>query len=60
MPSLPLHFWNEGSLQAIENSLGSFITVDNPSLSAKLQKLGKILVAMDIHSGLPEVLEIES
>jgi hypothetical protein len=59
MPSLPLHFWNEGSIQAIENSLGSFITVDNPSLSAKLQKLGKILVAMDIHSGLPEVLEIE-
>jgi hypothetical protein len=59
LPGLPLHFWNEGALQAIGNSLGNFISVDKSSLSAASRKVGKVLVEMDIHFGLPEVMEIE-
>jgi hypothetical protein len=33
--------------------------VDRQTLSASSRKIGKILVEMDIHCGLPEVIEIE-
>jgi hypothetical protein len=59
LPGLPLQLWNEGALAAIGNSLGTFITVDRLTLSAPNRKMGKILVEMDIHGGLPELLEIE-
>jgi hypothetical protein len=54
-----LHFWNEGALQAIGNTLGLFISVDKDSLSAVSRKIGRVMVEMDIHLGLPENLEIE-
>jgi hypothetical protein len=59
LPGLPLQLWNEGAMQAIENSLGKFIMVDRTTLSAASRKVGRILVEMDIHLGLPEVIEIE-
>jgi hypothetical protein len=34
LPGLPWHFWNEGALWAIGNSLGLFIVVDTESLTA--------------------------
>jgi hypothetical protein len=46
-------------LQAIGNSLGKFIMVDKASLSAASRKVGRIMVEMDIHLGLPETIEIE-
>jgi hypothetical protein len=59
LPGLPIQLWNEGALKAIGDSLGTFITVDHQSLRALVRKVGKILVEIDIHGGLPEVLEVE-
>jgi hypothetical protein len=59
LPGLPLHFWNEEAIQAIGNSLGRFIAHDSSSLTGSSRKLGRVLVEMDISTGLPENLEIE-
>jgi hypothetical protein len=59
LPALPLQFWNKAALEAIGNSLGSFLSVDNSSLLNPSRKIGKVLVEMNIHGGLPELLEIE-
>jgi hypothetical protein len=44
---------------AIGNSIGRFISVDEQALGAPCRKLGKILVEVDVHSGLLETLEIQ-
>jgi hypothetical protein len=54
-----LQFWNEGALMAMGNTLGRFIALDTSSLTDATRKMGKILVELDIHEGLPEVLDIE-
>jgi hypothetical protein len=59
LPGLPLHLWNEGALTAIGNSLGTFIALDTQLLSGPLRKMGRVLVEIDITSGLPETLEID-
>jgi len=59
LPRLPIHLWNEGALKAIENALGRFISLDNSSLQNTSRKMGRILVEVDIHEGLPEVMDIE-
>jgi hypothetical protein len=59
LPGLPLYLWNEGALRAIGNSLGKFISLDSKFQSDPGRKIGKVLVEMDIYSGLPETLEIE-
>jgi len=58
-PGLPIHLWNEEDLKAIGNVLGSFITVDYQALKAPARKVSKLLVEINMHGGLPEVLEIE-
>jgi hypothetical protein len=58
LPGLPLHFWNEGSLKAIGNSLGQFISLDTQSLKSPSRIMGRILVAIDITTGLQDKLEI--
>jgi hypothetical protein len=40
LPGLPLHFWNEGALKAIGESLGRFISLDEPTQKKQLGKLG--------------------
>jgi hypothetical protein len=59
LPGLPLHFWNEGALKDVGNALGQFISLDNSILLDSSRKVGKILVEIDIHEGLPKVLDIE-
>jgi hypothetical protein len=59
LPGLPLQFWNKAALEAIGNSLGTFLSIDNSTLTASSRKIGKVLVEMDVHGGLPELLEIE-
>lgn len=59
LPGPPLHFWNEEAFRAIGNSLGRFIALDPSSLAGSSRKLGKVLVEMDISTGLPENLEID-
>jgi hypothetical protein len=59
LPGLPIHFWNEGALKAIGNALGKFISLDHSSLQNTSRKLGRILVEVDLHEGLPEVMDIE-
>jgi len=58
-PALPLHLWNEGAMKAIGNALGRCITLDFSSLTALARKMGRIMVEIDIHEGLPKVLDIE-
>lgn len=59
VPGLPLNLWNEKALTAIGNALGRFIKVDEHALSAPERRMGKILVAVDIHSGLLETIDIQ-
>jgi len=58
LPGLPLHLWNEESYRAIGDSLGRFIALDSKLLDSPSRKMGKVLVEMDITTGLPETLEI--
>jgi hypothetical protein len=46
-------------LVAIGNSLGTFISLGENLLTASSRKIGKILVEMDVHGGLPELIEID-
>jgi hypothetical protein len=59
LPGLPIHLWNAGALRAIGDSLGKFLSLDLTSLESTSRKMGRVLVEMDIHGGLPEVLDIE-
>jgi hypothetical protein len=59
LPGLPIQFRNEGALRAIDEALGHFISLDVSSLSSPNRKVGRILVSIDIHEGLPELMEIE-
>jgi len=56
---LPIHLWNEGDLKAIGEALGNFISLDTTTLVNSARKVGRIFVEVDIHEGLPEVLDIE-
>lgn len=46
-------------MKAIGNALGRFITLDNSFLKKSSRKMGRIFMEIDIHEGLPEVLDIE-
>jgi hypothetical protein len=59
LSGLPLNLWNTKALMAIGNALGRFICVDEQSPCAPNRKLGRILVEIDIHSGLLETLDIQ-
>jgi hypothetical protein len=59
LPGLPLHLWNAAPMEAIGNSLGSFVSLDDSVMSAPSRKMGKILVEIDIHIGLPKIMEID-
>jgi hypothetical protein len=56
---LPLHFWNAAAMEAIGKYLGSFVSLDDFVMSTPSRNMGKILVEIDIHGGLPEIMEIE-
>jgi hypothetical protein len=59
LPGLPVHLWNEGALWAIGDTLGKFISLESKLLTDPAWKVGRILVEMDIHCGLPETIDIE-
>jgi hypothetical protein len=59
LPGLPLQLWNQQALELIGSSLGRFLTVDTASLASSDRKMAKIMVELDIHAGLPEVLNID-
>jgi hypothetical protein len=59
LPGMPLYLWNEGALSAIGDTLGKFIMIDRENLAAASRKVGRVLVEMDVHQGLPATLEIE-
>jgi hypothetical protein len=59
LPSLPLQLWNHRALEAVENCIGHFIGVDEAALSSNDKRMEKILVEVDLHADLSEVLEIE-
>jgi hypothetical protein len=59
LPGLPLNLWNKKALAAIGNALGRFIAMDESLLCASDRKLARVLVEVDIHSGLLETLDIQ-
>ena len=59
LPRLPLHLWNAKSLEAIENTLGRFISVDKEAIATPTKMVAKVLVELDIHEGLLESIDIE-
>jgi hypothetical protein len=46
-------------LEAIGNELGRFIKVDEMSLQSPNKIMAKVLVEVDLHPGLLEILEID-
>jgi hypothetical protein len=58
-PGLPLQLWNAKALQAIGNELGFFIKVDEAAIKVPDKCIRKVLVEIDIHSGLLESIEID-
>jgi len=58
LPGLPLHLWNEKSLEAIGNALDRVIKFEKQALVTSDKKLAKVLVEIDIHSRLLESLDI--
>jgi hypothetical protein len=59
LPGLSLHLWNEGAFKALGNALGQFISLDSSSFTSPSRKFGRVLVEIDIHEGLPELLDID-
>jgi hypothetical protein len=59
LPGLPLQLWNTKALEAIGNTLGHFIKVDEEAIQSLDKRMEKVLVEVDIHAGLLETLEIE-
>jgi hypothetical protein len=57
--SFPLQLWNMKAMEAVGNSLGRFLKIEECDLLSSNKKMAKILVEIDIHGGLSEVLEIE-
>jgi len=59
LPGLPLQMWNSKYPEAIGNSIGHFIKFDEGALRSLDKIMAKVLVEVDIHLGLLEVLEIK-
>jgi hypothetical protein len=59
LPGLPLQLWNSKALEAIGNVLGHFIKIDEEALLSSDRRMEKILVEVDVHGGLLDILEIE-
>jgi hypothetical protein len=55
LPGLPLHLWTVAAMEAIGNSLGSFVSLDDTVMKAPSRNMGKILVEINIHGGLPKL-----
>jgi hypothetical protein len=56
LPGLPLHLWNDAAFRAIGGSLGRFIALDPQTLAGPSRRIGRVLVELDISSGLPAIL----
>ena len=56
LPHLPLHCWNQKSLQTIGNTLGRYI--DQAVRKDQLRSCAHICVEMDLEVGLPEAIKI--
>lgn len=52
--NLLLHFWNEGVLEGIGNSLGRYIKIDIQRLDERIFTFARICVELDLSKGLPE------
>jgi hypothetical protein len=59
LSGLPLQWWNKRALTEIANGLGQFLMVDDEALLAMDKRMCRVLVEIDIHIGLPEVVELE-
>jgi hypothetical protein len=51
--------WNRKAMEVVGNSIGRFLKIEEEDLHSTNKKMEKILVEIDIHGGLLDVLEIE-
>ena len=58
LPGLPLPLWNCSVMEGIGNTIGHYVTVEDDFLHAYDKRMAKILVEMDLNSGLPAEIEI--
>ena len=56
LPHLPLHCWNDESLEAIGNALGKYIDKAYPK--EPLFSCARIYVEVDLEKGLPEEVNL--
>jgi hypothetical protein len=58
LPGLPLQFWSREALEAIANTVGRFITVDEDNFFSLERKIAKVLIEINIEDGLPAEIRI--
>jgi hypothetical protein len=58
-PGCSLALWSLEAFKEIENSLGKFLHVDPKHLVGSDQRMGKILVEIDVNEGLPAEIDID-
>ena len=58
LPGLPLPLWNREIMEGIGNTIGRFVAVEDDFLHTFDKRMAKILVEMDLISGLPAEIEI--
>ena len=56
LPHLPLHCWNDETLQAIGNSLGNYIDKAEPK--CHFLSYTRICVEVDLEKGLPQAINL--
>ncbi|XP_057833889.2 uncharacterized protein LOC131044554 [Cryptomeria japonica] len=60
LPNLPLQYWFDSCFEAIGNSLGKFLLIDDGSLNLLHTTFARVLVEMDTSMGLPSEISIST
>ncbi|GLJ23165.1 hypothetical protein SUGI_0437410 [Cryptomeria japonica] len=60
LPNLPMQYWFDAGFEAIENSLGTFLMVDEDSLNLLHTTFTRLLVVVDVTMGLLSEISITS
>ena len=58
LPHLPFPLWNKNVLEGIANTIGRFVAVETDFLLVFDKRVAKVLVEMDVSSGLPADVEV--
>lgn len=56
--NLPLHFWHEGVMEGIGNSIGKYVKTDLERIDERIYTFARICVEVDLSKGLPDNIRL--